>query len=109
MKTTITGQEIKRQNWQEIKDTLIGPRLSVWRGLSLGYLQYRRAITTRECAQLIGMDILTVRPRVTELVQLGFARCAGKQDHEGLYESVGLREAEANFHAESSGQELLAL
>lgn len=110
MKTQpITGQEIKRQNWQEQRDHLQGFRLTVWQHLSLTKLN-RRPVTTRELAHLMQLDVLMVRPRVTELVQLGFARCVGKEGHEGLYESIGIKEAQQNFETQVNvGQELLSL
>lgn len=110
MKTQpITGQEIKRQNWQEQRDQLQGFRRTVWQHLSLAKLN-GRPVTTRELARLMQLDVLMVRPRVTELVQLGFARCAGKEGLEGLYESIGLKEAQRNFETQvNDGQELLSL
>lgn len=109
MKTTITGQEIKRQNWQELREQLQGQRLTVWQGLALAKLHNGRPITTRELATRLHLDVLAVRPRVTELVQLGFARCVGKEGHEGTYESIGLREAQRNFDTQENKQELLPL
>lgn len=74
--------------WAEVREQLAGRRLAVYAELArLG------PCTTRELAQRSGMDILTVRPRITELVQLGFAVLVPPVDpekpgHEGTYETV---------------------
>jgi phosphoribulokinase len=39
--------------------------------------------TTREAARLSGLDILTFRPRTTELCQLGFVVLSDTQDAKG--------------------------
>jgi len=44
------------------------------------------SFTTRRAAALIGLDLLTVRPRVTELVQKKLLQEAGKVKKEGLYQ-----------------------
>lgn len=80
--------DYRNTTWQEVREQLAGRRLAVYAELSL-----RGPCTTRELAQRSGMDLLTVRPRVTELVQLGFAVClppedAEKPGHEGRYKTV---------------------
>jgi hypothetical protein len=67
--------------------------------------------TTREIAVAADMSILSARPRVTELVQLGLAECVGGEDvatctgqgigrgREGVYRAVPLSRARVEFAA----------
>ena len=68
-------------------DHLRAAALDAWRRLGPG--------TTREVARLSGMDILTFRPRTTELVQLGLV-CLDESGqvsgHEGVYRARTDRE-----------------
>ena len=41
--------------------------------------------TTRQLAESLGMDVLSVRPRVTELCQMGAVELVDRHDHEGVY------------------------
>jgi DNA-binding Lrp family transcriptional regulator len=41
--------------------------------------------TTRSLSERMGMSILTVRPRCTELLQLGAVELHGREGHEGVY------------------------
>ena len=64
----------------------------------------RAPTTTRNIAYAMARSEPTsIRPRVTELVQLGLARCVGVRDGEGLYEAIPLDEARAAFDARRSG------
>lgn len=101
---TLDPATIKRDSWLARRAKLDGLRLRVWQGLALAKCNLGRAVTTRELARLLGLSILAVRPRVTELVDLGFARCTGKQGHEGTYESVGLKEAQSALDAQLAGR-----
>lgn len=105
----MTSQEIKSITWQHRRDHLQGFRETVWKGLSFARLYHQRPVTTREVATMLHLDVLMVRPRITELVQLGFARCAKKQGHEGLYEPISLQESQANFERQENAQKLLNL
>lgn len=77
-----------------IKGKLEGLRLKVmdaWRVHGPG--------TTREVALKAGMDILTFRPRTTELLQLGLLEMEeGKNGHEGTYKAVPLWMVEQRFN-----------
>lgn len=75
--------------FKDLQRQLVSLRLSVYDAL----LEHGPC-TTRELATACGMDILTVRPRMTELVQLGFAVCLDSQGHEGRYQALTLAEAE---------------
>lgn len=96
----MTGAEIKRMNWQELEGQLHGLRLRAWTELRMA----AEPMTTRDLADCLEMDLLMVRPRVTELVQMGFVRCAGRQDREGLYEAVGWVEARAEWERRTQTQ-----
>lgn len=90
--------------FNELKGRLIHLRLSVYEAL----LEHGPC-TTRQLAETCHIDILTVRPRMTELVQLGFAECLDGEDREGVYKALTLAQAEALFalrHAEEQQGEL---
>lgn len=78
----------------DIRRQLVHLRLSVWEALA-----QHGPCTTRELAASCGLDLLTVRPRVTELLQMGFAACVNEDQpgHEGRYRALTTAEAEAVF------------
>jgi phage baseplate assembly protein W len=51
---------------------------------------------------LIQADVLNVRPRVTELVQLGLARLVRKERREGVYEAIPIFEARKQLEQQSA-------
>lgn len=53
----------------------------------------REPLTTDAIAQRAGLPLLTVRPRVTELCQVGLAEFVDRDGHHGRYRAVNLREA----------------
>jgi hypothetical protein len=71
--------------------------------------------TTREVAERCHIDLLTFRPRSTELYQMGFIRVQPGQSHlrngEGVYEAVPEHEVVAWYEkqreAHRSGQQQL--
>jgi predicted transcriptional regulator len=70
--------------------------------------------TTREIAQKSGIDLLTLRPRVTELCEAGFMALVDGQErgHEGIYYARTVAEFEAwratqRERATSAQQQLL--
>lgn len=87
--------DFSRATFSEICDH-IGPlRLQVWRGL-----QTNGPCTTSHLATALGMSILTVRPRVTELMQVGLVKLTGaaREGREGVYAAMTpteVREAQA--------------
>ena len=85
--------EIRNDNWQALRD-----RVSGLRGEVHASLLQAGPCTTRELAAKAGLSILTVRPRVTELVELGFAECAGRVHGEGVYRALSYAEAQAWFN-----------
>jgi len=60
--------------------------------------------TTRQIATASGIDILTFRPRTTDLVQVGLVRCIGGQKGEGIYQAVPEQEWERWRADMASGQ-----
>lgn len=60
--------------------------------------------TTRQLAARTGIDLLTVRPRITELVQCGLvvlvdrtSSIVNRKSHEGLYRRATVTETEAKL------------
>jgi hypothetical protein len=45
--------------------------------------------TTREMARKSGLELLTFRPRTTELLELGLVELVDGVDGEGIYRAVG--------------------
>lgn len=78
--------------FREIQGLLVNLRVSVYDAL-----MEHGPCTTRQLAQACGIDLLTVRPRVTELVQLGFAVCQSGQGHEGIYSALTIAQAQDLF------------
>lgn len=85
-------------------------RNETWEALQSRVNALRRAVldawiafgpgTTREVAARAGMDILTFRPRTTELHQLGFVTLDETEKphgHEGIYRALTEAEALAEF------------
>ena len=80
--------QIRDLNWQQLQGRVSGLRATVHEQLRL-----HGPCTTRQLAAKAGLDILTVRPRVTELVELGFAECTGRDGGEGIYRARSFQEA----------------
>lgn len=91
--------DIKRASFQEVFAQIEGLRFLVWAAL-----KKHGPCTTRQLAEYAELDILTVRPRVTELCDLGFAELSGKAGREGLYRARTYIEA-AKHHAALSPNE----
>ena len=92
--------EIRDANWHEIEGRMTDLRGQVYWKM----IEIEVPSTTRDIAGEMGRSEPTsIRPRVTELVQLGLARCVGVRDGEGLYEAVSLSEAQRAFEARRAG------
>ncbi len=87
------GTEIRDLNWQQLRE-----RVSGLRAIVHAELQRHGPCTTRQLAERCGIDLLTVRPRVTELEQLGFAGCTGREKGEGVYRAFNYDESIRLFH-----------
>lgn len=82
-------EAIRNANWGEIQAWVSGARRKVYEALrGLG------PSTTQALANAMGMNLLTVRPRVTELVQVGLVELYDKDGHEGVYVAVNESAAE---------------
>ena len=63
--------------------------------------------TTRAVADKAGIDILTFRPRSTELFQMALLEVTGKEIHSGIYRARTIEEWEkvcAEFRTATTGQ-----
>lgn len=96
----MNATEIRDLNWHDIQAQVTGLRASVHAAL----LRHGPC-TTRQLAEASGLSILTVRPRVTELSELGFALCTGREGKEGVYRAYTPDEAEA-LHQEREAARL---
>ena len=84
--------DYRNETWIGVLGRVTGLRRDV-----LSVLTARGPCTTRELAALSGIDLLTVRPRVTELVELGLVECVGGANGEGRYQAVMPGEAAARY------------
>jgi predicted transcriptional regulator len=84
--------DIRNANWAEIEGRIEGDRREV-------YETMRRTgpATTRTLAERMQLDPLSVRPRVTELYQLGLVILTGREGREGVYMAVPISEARDRF------------
>lgn len=83
--------DYRNENWVHVRDRVTGQRLAVyeaWKRFGPG--------TTREVAERFGMDLLTFRPRSTELYQLGYLRV----------EDPNVRACEGRYYAVSEAAAL---
>lgn len=81
--------DFSRQSFAELKATLDLRREEVWRA----WLAHGPG-TTREVAARAGQDILSFRPRSTELYQLGLLALVDKDGHNGVYRARTLADWE---------------
>jgi predicted transcriptional regulator len=107
--------DYRNATWLDVQQ-----RINPERARVLELLRMHGPCTTRHLANASGEDILSIRPRVTELVQLGLAelvdlQCNGSRacHHEGVYHVVPLDAAMANFsrrcHEAQDAQTMLKL
>ena len=72
--------DFRNETFADIYSRLNDDRQAVYRKMmSIG------DSTTRDLAKAMDMDILAVRPRVTELYQLGAVDLVDRHGHEGVY------------------------
>lgn len=95
--------DIRNDNFASLRDRLEDSRRDV-----LCSLAAHGPCTTRQLAQLSQRDILSVRPRITELKEVGLVVLAGRESGEGIYRVAAQPEWEA-WHAaqleeQTSGQ-----
>jgi hypothetical protein len=75
--------DLRNATWNEVREQLAGRMLVVYEAW-----QKHGPGTTREIAERSGLDILTVRPRTTELYQLNFVALLGFVNKEGIYAAM---------------------
>lgn len=81
--------DIKRDQLAALDSALRGLRQKVHLSLLA-----QGACTTKALGEAMGYSILTVRPRVTELLQAGLVDLVGRDDHgDGIYQAVSLEDA----------------
>lgn len=90
--------DYRNETFAQLRDRgLVDDRLKVWEA----FFKHGPG-TTREVARRSGIDILNLRPRATELYQLGFLEviedAADKaRTREGVYYALTLQQAERRF------------
>lgn len=75
--------DLRNATFKDLQDRLTGQRravLELWRNQS-------EPMTTQDLAEASGFSILSLRPRSTELYQLGFLRLVSQADNQGLYQA----------------------
>jgi predicted transcriptional regulator len=89
----MTPIDYRNAQWEEIAARLDKNRSAVYHAL-----QIHGPATTRELAAAMSWDVLNVRPRVTELFQLGFVEVVETEiKNEGTYRALGWTDARRNF------------
>lgn len=86
--------DYRNATWDQVRGHLTGLRQAVYEA----YVQHGPG-TTREISERSGISILTLRPRTTELVQLGFVELLGGSDdgREAVYVAVPVSIAQGRF------------
>jgi len=97
-------QQLKRDLWAELQDRLVGDRRRVYDA----FMRYGPA-TTRRIAELIPMDLLTVRPRTTELFQDGLLEMIDRDGHEGVYAAVRIQDAVRRAEHQARPKQMMLL
>lgn len=73
--------DLRNANWTEVQQHVTEDMRRVhaaWRDHGPG--------TTRQIAAKSGISLLTLRPRTTDLYQLGMVECTSRTGNEGIYE-----------------------
>ncbi|MCE5278878.1 MAG: hypothetical protein LLG03_12720 [Planctomycetaceae bacterium] len=76
----MTPADIRDSNWTAIREHLSGRIAEVYTAWII-----HGPATTRQLAQKSGIDILNVRPRTTDLVDIGLVEFVDTQNGEGIY------------------------
>ncbi len=86
--------DYRNTTWDQVQEQLVDLRKDVYRALTA-----HGPCTTRQLAERSGIDLLNVRPRVTELYQLGLVDLANPESggSEGIYQAVNIVVAKARF------------
>ena len=82
--------DVRNAKFEELQPLLTGLRRRVWEG----WIAYP-GLTTRELAAVTGIDLLTLRPRTTELYQMGVVTLIAVSpgdNYEGTYAARTMEE-----------------
>ena len=93
----MTPIDYRNETFEMVKERgLVRERLAVYQAFAK-----HGPGTTRAIARASGIDILNLRPRATELYQLGFLKLLGDAaGNEGIYRALTIEEARAQFFFE---------
>ena len=72
--------DFRNETWMEVRGRVTERMEACLMGLMM-----HGPCTTRVLAARMGWDILSVRPRVTDLIDLGAVDLVGREDNEGVY------------------------
>lgn len=88
--------DFSRENWQSLRERVSDLREAAW----LAWQQHGPG-TTEDVAARAGWDVLNLRPRTTELVQLGFVSLVERDRvaKAGIYRALTEAEAMASFRS----------
>lgn len=87
--------DIRNENWEAIQTRITGKRREVYEAFLKG-----PAATTEQMAARSGINLLTLRPRVTELFDLKLLRLVEKRAGSGVYIGVPEEEARREYERE---------
>lgn len=76
-------EDIKRMSWAEIQGALVNMRQTIF----LGFFDHGPC-TNKHLAATLNIGLDSVRPRTTELVDLGLVECVGTSGRQGIYQAV---------------------
>lgn len=97
--------DYRNETWSDIQGRLIDDRMEAYMGLIR-----HGPCTTRVLAERMGWDILRLRPRVTDLFQIGFAELADQERRrEGIYQAVPMAIAQQRFEERKRDPEQMML
>lgn len=99
-----TPTECRNETYERIKPQLNRQCEAVYNA----YLQYG-ASTTIGMANASGISLLTLRPRVTDLMKMGAIECVGRAHGHGIYRARTPDEWQAWIEAQKMGQGELEL
>lgn len=95
------AHEARRVSYDQVK-----PKVTQLQAQVLAYLKRYGPLTTRSTATAMGVSILTVRPRMTELLQAGLVRAIGRNHDGALYEVIPEEEVKAIWEQEQKSDQL---
>ncbi len=87
--------DVRNEAWDEVKARCTGDRRRVYAALLDG-----GPATTRALARHLDEPLERIRPRVTELFQIGYVELAGKSGREGVYAAVPEMLVQSRFEVE---------